>query len=226
MEIRRYAVITTRGERPDELAECFDAARHQTGYGEICRAVLVDNSDHGVKIGTHLNIPTVWDPHQPPNLSRLWNHGLNRVAKLAAQEGATQFDVAVLNDDAIIPPWFMDQLGSEMRLQMCVAAGYGPVDRITVHRQPGTTRLHERMPGWAFLLLGESGIRADEQFRWWCGDNDLDMQARERGGTLIHPDDRVKHYYPDMSTATRPELQAMTGPDMERFVAKWGWRPW
>lgn len=220
-DIRRYAVITTRGERPDELAECYAAVRPQTD-----ETVLVDNSDRGVKIGTHLGIPTVWDPHQPPNLSRLWNHGLNRVAALAAEAGATRWDVAVLNDDAILPPHWFRELGPEMRLQMCVAAGYGPVGRITVHRQPGRTFLEERMPGWAFLLAGETGIRADEQFHWWCGDNDIDMQARELGGTLIHPGDDVKHYFPDQSTATRPELQAMTGPDMARFVEKWGWRPW
>lgn len=226
MSIRQYAVITTRGERPAELTECFEAAHCQISPGRGCGVVVVDNSDQGVRIGTHLGIPTVWDPHQPPNLSKLWNLGLNRVAKLAADEGVERYDVAVLNDDAVIPPWWFEQLGSAMREHRCVAAGYGPVDRIVVHREPGTTRLHERMPGWAFLLRGEVGIRADERFRWWCGDNDIDMQSRRAEGTLIHPRDEVKHYYPDQSTATRPELQALTGPDMARFVDKWGWRPW
>jgi len=225
-DIRRYAVITTRGERPAELAECYAAAHAQTYRFGHPGVVVVDNSNHGIRIGTGIGVPMIWDPHQPPNLSRLWNHGLNRVAKLAAAEGLGQWDVAVLNDDAVIPPYWFEQLGHAMRSNACAAAGYGPVDRVTVHDSPGTTRLDERMPGWAFLLRGEAGIRADEQFRWWCGDNDIDMQARRLGGTLIYPGDHVKHYFPDQSTATRPELQAMTGPDMARFVEKWGWRPW
>lgn len=227
MSIPRFAVITTRGERPTELAECYNAAHAQVTYGPPgCHVVVVDNSDHGVRVGTGVGIPMVWDPHQPPNLSRLWNRGLNRVATMARDLGLQQWNVAVLNDDAVIDEDWFGTLSLAMRANDCVAAGFGPVGRQVIHRTPGQTALHERMPGWAFLLAGEYQLRADETLHWWCGDNDLDMQARQAGGTLIQPGDQVKHYYPDQSTATRPELQARTGVDMTIFVQKWGFRPW
>jgi len=230
--IPRYAVITTRGERDKELREAVAAARAQDAW-----VVVVDNSDRGIYLNRgiylddlkrldDLKVPltaVLHHPEQPPNLSRLWNVGLERTENSAR---SVIWDVAVLNDDAILPPDWFDRLSTPMRLGGCYAAGFGPVHEPVFHRVPGLTALHERMPGWAFLLRGEGRLRADESLRWWCGDNDLDMQARRLGGTLIMPRDEVRHLYPDQSTATRPELQARTGVDMQLFVEKWGFRPW
>src|SRR6185369_583717 len=222
--IPRYVVITTRGERDKELREAVAAAQAQDAW-----VVVVDNSDRGDYFDDHRHPLVVVEhhPEQPPNLSRLWNVGLGRVA-VANMSGTarTMYDVAVCNDDAILPPDWFDRLSTPMRLGGCYAAGFGPVLEPVFHREPGLTALHERMPGWAFLLRGEGNLRADERFAWWCGDNDLDMKARTLGGTLIMPRDEVRHLYPDQSTSTRPELQARTGVHMQLFVEKWGFRPW
>lgn len=221
----RYVVVPTRGNRPDELRRCLDAATGQADY-----VYVVDNSDdqrllhatdpfHGVTV--------LYGVGQPPNLSRLWNIGINAVGRHADACGFDTWDVAVLNDDAIISPGWFDGLSSHMRGYGCHAAGYGPVLVPTAHIAPGVTRLEARLPGYAFLLRGESELLADERLQWWCGDNDLDMQARQAGGTLILPDPgMVQHLYPDQSTAADGRLQHQTGIDMATFVEKWGFRPW
>jgi len=218
----RYAVIPTRGNRMDELRRCAEAIASQ-----VSGIVVIDNTDDGSVWDVGLNgfrwpdTHIIHDPEQPPNLSRLWNLGIDYCRQRA--DGVGQWEVAVLNDDVIVPPYWFAELGTQMRSASCAAAGYGP--RLAVHRTPGTTDLMDRLPGFAFILAGETGIRADEDLRWWCGDNDLDMQARAISGTLIWPGE-VVHLYPDLSTYFNPVLQAQTGLDMDRFVKKWGFRPW
>jgi hypothetical protein len=112
-----------------------------------------------------------------------------------------------------------------MRERGAAAGGFGPVSRPVLHTVPRPTALHERLPGFAFMLAGERGARIDEQFQWWCGDNDIDMQSRLLGGTLILPG-QVLHHFPDQSTYQNPALAARPAIDMALFVQKWGFRPW
>lgn len=215
----RYAVVPTRGDRVWTLRMCLDALRPQ-----IDRLVLVDNSDDGIAaqdlhdsgwIPPDYGYTLRKDPTQPPNLSRLWNYGIDQ---------ARDNWVAVVNDDAIVPPGWYEYLTQQMTANGALAAGYGQSPAL--HRNPGTTPLDQRLPGYAFVLDGAAGLRADEQFHWWCGDNDLDMQARKAGGTLVLAGDPVRHMFPDRSTLQNPVLQARTGEDMRLFVQKWGFRPW
>jgi hypothetical protein len=207
------------------LGRCIEAALGQADY-----VYLVDNSDdlrYLYATDPFVGVTVLPGRGQPPNLSRLWNLGLNAAYRHAFACDWETFDVAVLNDDAIIQPGWFEKLSAEMRGFGCHAAGFGPVLVPTVHLAPGMTRLEARMPGWAFLLRGETGLLADERLQWWCGDNDLDMQARVAGGTLILPGEQmVQHLYPDQSTAASGELMRQTGVDMATFVQKWGFRPW
>lgn len=223
--MKRHAVIPTRGNRPFTLYRCLEAIGKQ-----VDRVFLVDNSDWGFAndpaeqdtlagLCQPAGITCIHDPQQPPNLSALWNRGLE-----AAGEDSLMHWVAVLNDDAIVPANWFGHLSGQMESAGAVAGGYNGA--LTKHTKPGVTALHERMPGHAFMLDGRYELRADEQFQWWCGDNDLDMQARTAGGTLILPDDPVVHMFPDRSTAENPVLQARTSIDMKLFVEKWGFRPW
>lgn len=158
------------------------------------------------------------------NLSRWWNIGIDEAKYTARTSGADRWEVAVLNDDAIVPEDWFERVASRIR-QMKVAAGsMGAVPMPILHTHPAPTELYKRMQGFAFILAGELGIRADESLEWWCGDNDIDMQARLKGGTIIIPDTGVKHLFPDQSTVG--ELAERTGVDMQRFIDKWGWRPW
>lgn len=216
--MNRFAVIPTRGDRDLELRRCVAAIQDQ-----VDQVLVVDNSDQGVYFndGKHPQVWVGWDAEQPPNLSRLWNAGIDKARKLAA--GDSPF-IAVLNDDAIVPPGWFAEIEANMLEFGCYAGAFadGPP---TLHRVPGVTGLHQRMPGYAFIIRGS--LRADERLRWWCGDNDLDMQARAAGGTVLVPQSglgAVQHLYPDQTT--RGVLAEQTAADMATFVEKWGFRPW
>lgn len=226
----RFAVIATRG-RPDELQQCVAALAPQ-----VDRIVVVDNNDKptiwDLVSASRGQVIHRWDPTQPPNLSKLWNIGLNVVLERARGGDCTPdvktldpYDVAVVNDDAIVPAGWFEAVTSAMR-QAGAAAGCSTntVSRPALCTVPGTTPLSLRLTGYAFILRGETGLRFDEQFHWWCGDNDIDMQARQAGGTLLLPGYPVEHLHPDQST--RGVLAERTAVDMQLFVDKWGFRPW
>ena len=54
-------------------------------------------------------------------------------------------------------------------------------------KQAHDSDIHNRMCGWAFVVAGEKGQRADESIKWWWCDTDMDWQARINGGMVICP---------------------------------------
>lgn len=218
----RFAVIPTRGDRFDVLQQCAEAIRPQ-----VDRIILVDNSDRGrfFNDGYRPHVTVVHCDEQPPNLSRLWNLGIQAASDLAWKtQPASHWEVAVLNDDAIVSPRWFQELAEAMRSAGAAAASFCGDGGPWLHKTPGVTPLSQRLCGWAFILAGELGVRADERLRWWCGDNDLDMQSRRLGGTLVLPGDPVRHLFPNQSTTG--VLAEQTAVDMATFVEKWGFRPW
>lgn len=216
----RAAVIPTRGDRPQVLSRCLDAILPQ-----VHLAIVIDNGDAPTPPPANPQMHHIWEPEQPPNLSRLWNVGLRAADHWLARQQDQQHRAAytaVLNDDAIVPPYWYAELTAAMESASAVAGGYN--GDMVLHKRPGTTPLHQRMPGHAFLLRRTAEVYADERLRWWCGDNDIDMQSRVRGGTLILPGDPVAHLHPDQSTTG--VLAQQTALDMACFVAKWSFRPW
>jgi glycosyltransferase involved in cell wall biosynthesis len=221
----RYAVIPTYN-RPEVCLRAIAAA-----VGEADHVYVIDNGDDpddpnkAAPVSHSREWYVMRAPMRPPNISKLWNIGLEWAGWHAKGAGREQWDVAVLNDDAIIPPGWFDAVASQMRFRGAAAGSSGlPTGRYYLHSGAGTTALSHRMQGHAFVLRGEVGLRADETLQWWCGDNDLDMQARKAGGTVIIGGYPVEHLYPDQSTTG--ELAAQTAIDMQTFVDKWGWRPW
>ena len=222
----RVVVIPTYN-RPEVLVRCLEAAVPQADM-----VFVIDNSEDPARywVRDQDTWPKVYlarVPMRPPNLSRLWNLGIGAAERWARSQGYERWDVAVLNDDAIIPPDWFNAVSAAMRDLNCAAASTGlpgSPGQVLIHRTPGTTALYQRMQGHAFMLRGEANLRADKRLSWWCGDNDLDMQARERSGTVILAGWPVEHLHPDQSTTG--ELAAQTAVDMQTFVDKWGWRPW
>jgi hypothetical protein len=85
----------------------------------------------------------------------------------------------------------------------------------------------KRITGYCFVVNGSHGLRCDERFKWWYGDDDADWQARRyHNGTWEVDDVTVKHLYPSESTNARPELLAQADRDRETFIQKWGKAPW
>jgi GT2 family glycosyltransferase len=126
---------------------------------------------------------------QPPNLSWLWNEGIREARNWYGPDRSHEAWVAVLNDDAVVPPGWFAAVGTAMTITGAVAGCSGgtvrhgalggwhfttnPIDDVAV-----------RLQGWAFIL-GPGDLMADERLQWWFGDTDIDMRARASGGTVI-----------------------------------------
>ena len=91
--------------------------------------------------------------------------------------------------------------------------------------QAPPTSFHDGMTGWACMLRGELGIRWDEQFHWWYGDNDLDLRCRlEHGGVVAVPGAAPDHKHPSEQTVSSVELSRIANEDGARFNNKWAGR--
>jgi len=236
--IPRIAVVATHN-RPAELRRLLRAV------GPQCHAIVViDNASSravpGWEVHAEASAPSctlrvtevIRDDEQPPNLSRLWNVGLDWARKQAEEWSPDGlYDVAVLNDDAIPPPGWWDAVSGAMRGPLGAVAGSSdPFDQLN----PGEMRLWDRtapmsaatrLAGWAFLLRGEwEGARFDERLRWWYGDDEISLRAREAGG-LVHVGG-----FPVPNTGANAStvgvLAEQAGRDRAMFVAITGRQPW
>lgn len=223
-DIYRAAVIPTRN-RHDLLADCINSVVDQ-----VDRVVVLDNlSDPPIDTEPwHGKVRGVSAPLDPPNISTLWNVGLAVVDAAAHRHGATEWDIAVLNSDVVVPPGWVMSLSMAMRGSPAVLAypdQHGGAEQL-LHTKAEPIDLRQRITGFAFMLRGERGLRLDETLAWWYGDDDLDWRAREQGGALLVPGLPVEHRCPNGSMYDRPELQEQAGRDRETFARKWGRTPW
>lgn len=225
----RIAVVPTH-DRPEELARAIAALAPQ------CHLIIViDNAStppaNPLVPGSILHF--VRDPEQPPNLSRLWNVGLDEAARLAVAwdllDGSGTYDVAIVNDDAIPPPGWFDAVSTAMRERGAAAGSSAPFDDGTrrdavLHVDDQPPGVHNRLTGWAFVLRGEHGARFDERLRWWAQDDLMSLHARQSGG-LVHVCG-VPVVNTKANTSTVGALAEQAAKDMQTFVDITGVRPW
>jgi glycosyltransferase involved in cell wall biosynthesis len=226
--IPRIAVITAHN-RQELLLDCI-----QSLSAQVDRIIVIDNaSDPPIRVPRSAHRSTVLvvrDPEQPPNLSKLWNRGLE-LADYAAQAmlpRPTEWDIGIFGDDVLVPPDWWFRVGTAIRVHGCVAgATHGilpqPVDIIKREIDHDIT---SRMPGWAWMLRGESAMRLDENLRWWWGDTDLDWRCRQAGGVVIAAGEIAVNQRPNEYTVMKPELTRQAGLDRLTFSMKWGRVPW
>lgn len=220
-----WAVVSTK-DRPAELAGLLSDL-------DPDRTVIVDNGsvppvlDAAGSQRVAVKVLRILD--DPPNLSALWNAGLDEVAHRIGPD--QPYEVAVLNDDLRIPAGVLEGLAAALRATGAAIAfpdvhgllRPGQTDMLTT---AGPHNLFHRMTGFCFLLRGELGLRIDERFRWWYGDDDLEWRAALAGGVLRVGGLTVDHLYPNGSTAASPVLTARANADRHTFIAKWGHAPW
>lgn len=193
-----YVVVPSAGR--DCLAGCMMSLLPQAD-----RLFLVKN-------GPKYDVP-LYDPkvvaldrhHGPMNISWWWNAGIDR-AKLAAWPAA-EWNVLLVNDDIVAPPNLVQSLSDAMRSSKAALA---------CPQLPGRG---EWIMGWCFMLRGEAGLRADEQFRWWHGDDDLHQQALQAGGSVRVDGCVPLHLYPGGHDEAMVQV---TNADTVRFRFKWG----
>lgn len=162
-----------------------------------------------------------------PNISRWWNQGIKLVEQLMEHEGDPKdtWSIAILNDDAIVPPGWFDAVATKMR-DMRAAAGCSgsPYANAIFHTHVGPVPLHTRLQGYAFILAGEKRIRANEDLSWYFSDDFIDWTARSKGGMVMIPGYNVNHLYPNGQMT--PELQVANAESAAKFHAIWGVMPW
>lgn len=216
----RYALIITHN-RPELLKQCLDAITPQ-----VDRVVVMDNASDPPVNAQGVKGTVMYVPDQPPNLSNLWNRGLNWIEWDI--DRSNKFDVAMLCDDVTVPEGWFEAVTSCMR-GVGAAAGcthsWFPVSTLILKTNPDGD-IHNRMQGSAFVLAGDKGLRADESMHWWWCDTDLDWQARLAGGMVIAPGPVAHNIHPNDFTNSVPGLAEQAGLDGKVFKAKWSWRPW
>ena len=142
-------------------------------------------------------VNNIWDL-EPVNIHRWWNHGID----MARTSGADY--IAVLNDDLILRNNPINKIANRMYNTKSVL-GY-PVPNIGI--------------GYCWVLDIKSNIRADENFRWWYGDDDIRMQATILGEVIYVPVE-VNHLHPNQLTFDNKDLMELTKADEILFKTKW-----
>lgn len=240
LPIPRVAVVPTHN-RPDELYRLLNAIAPQ------CDAVfVVDNaSTPPVRLvgrwldalgredpaapGTYLSmrVHVIRDEEQPPNLSRLWNVGLDAARDYVRGGDYVGHDVAVFNDDADVPAGWWDVVSAGLRGHPTAAVActpaYSPIAEPVLKTRPDGD-LWGRMTPWAFVARGELGQRANERMRWWWFDTAWDFEARKLGGVLTVPGPIVANT--GANTSTFGALAEQAGRDRETFRQIYGSNPW
>ena len=226
-----HAVVVTHN-RPHDLRDCVAALAPQVHH-----VTVIDNASdppiaHGDVDGADY---LAHDGEQPPNLSRLWNRGIDVAHTVANGSRASRWDTLVVNDDFVAGRGFVNALQSPLRGTHAVLSSPYVFDgtsgqqrgRVDVYEAPGTLAgVGTRMAGFAWMIKGEAGLRLDESLRWWYGDDDLAQQACAAGGRLVVHGTTWEHRHPDEGTAGNPLLAEQAGRDRATFVAKWGFQPW
>lgn len=212
----RFAVIPTTGR------ECFyqaaQAIEDQVDY------ILVIKT-RGPELVDWPHMLAYLDTSEKRNISFWWNKGLDCAAFMAKELGAATWDVAVLNDDAIVDSTWFNDLSTTLRDTKVAIASMGDVPMRTLHSKGGPLPLGQRPQGFAWMMRGELGLRADEGFGWWAGDDDMWQQGIAAGGVMVVPGrGRVNHLYPNAQMTG--DLHEQSAKDMAYFVEKHGFRPW
>lgn len=218
--IPTYVVLSTHN-RPDELTLCLESCK------DADRVFCVDNASSPAVDAASLpeNVELIRDELQPPNLSYLWNVGLDKAEALARAEGHSQWNIAVINDDAVLTPDWISSISQALRDHPTAVLAYGDQAGMTVNpilqTEAKPTHSEFRIVGYAHMSKGEIGLRFDERLPWWYGDDDYDWHARLAGGSLLVPGVWVEHSDPNGHTSRNPALAAQSVIDRETFRSIW-----
>lgn len=227
-----FAVIPTYN-RPKELMALVNQLLYQGVRSD--HILVIDNSDQDVIAVPYATYK--FDSDRSPHIYAMWNAGLEwandkNSALIPVSDPwwpTNDHCVAVLNDDIIIPNNFVDRMTEVMRaFQPTIAFPNQHGHRVALfNKQPGGIDLSHRMAGYCFVVNGRSGIRLDEDFKWWYGDDDLDWRARsDYAGTYLVQDVTIQHLYPNQSTNSDSSRGIQARIDRETFVKKHGEAPW
>lgn len=226
----RYAIIPTNGR------ECVDQAIEAI-YPQVDRVLITWTGDWASR--RQLPRPddnkilyTIWrnrSNDHAPNISAWWNEGLESARTMSKHDfpGRETWDVAIVNDDAIVPEGWFDAVSTAMRTAEGAAGCSGArLGFNEVLMEPGPIAgWPNPLTGFAFILAGEKGLRANEDLHWYFSDNYIDWESRKLGGTVVIPGFHVTHLHANAQMGH--DLIARVAVDAQNFVDLYGgMRPW
>jgi Glycosyltransferases, probably involved in cell wall biogenesis len=216
-----YAIIPTNGR------DCFRDSLNAV-YDQVDHVYVVEGGPDAKLIDAGMDYERNFSIIREPelNISKWWNLGLSLISSKMQQNGVRRWNVVILNDDAIIPSGWVKAVAGRMRdMQVAAACSGNPNPIPAVHTTPGPVGLATRMQGYAFVLAGEKGVRANEQLKWYFSDDHVDWLSRQKGGMLCVPGMYVEHRFPNGQVT--PEIQEQIAQDAHAFSQYWnGMRPW
>jgi len=143
----------------------------------------------------------------PINIQRWWNAGIRTAESYGARY------VAVINDDVLMDEHTLPALLAAMIDTGATLASPGEARTIT----DPSPHLPMSINGACWVLDLSHGVRPDEGYHWWFGDNDLDWQARRCGGIVTVPV-TYTHLTPNALTEASRKLQMLTIQDAQRWA--------
>jgi glycosyltransferase involved in cell wall biosynthesis len=171
------------------------------------RVDLKDLEDvHGATAVSCTYVPT-----QPPNLAALWLEGLEQAMSVGGRY------VAFLCDDAPPPEGWYAAVVQAMK-ETGAAVGCSGGHRHWIKTEPDHDIIG-RLPGWAFVLDADSGVRPDTSMHWWWLDTSIDFDSRARGGMVKIAGYGVHNIHPNEFTGSRPWAAEVIGRDTLAFEA-------
>ena len=182
-------LVIPTADRHQYLSEIF----HNSGIDENKRVLV--RTCPGANIQDCVNIRFEGEL----NIQAWWNFGINYAMKRGARY------VAVLNDDVVLQPRTLQRMLSQMIIESSSLA----------------IPVKEGAAGWGhcWILDTSHGVMPDERFIWWCGDHDLEIQARKMGGVTYIPIE-VLNIHANQLTERSESFVNIVKKDMWRFRFK------
>lgn len=139
----------------------------------------------------------------PPNIHRWWNRGIDYAELYGA-------DIVIVVNDDIVCHEPLTKLAAAIRATGATLA------------QPATPA----MTGWCFALNLAHGIRPDDRYQWWFGDNDLWLRAKREGKGVVSVPVAIQHLpRPGGYAALTDWQEPLVAADRARFLAQYSAAP-
>ncbi len=143
------------------------------------------------------------------NIHRWWNAGLD----YAQARGARW--ACVINDDVLLSPETIPALVAAAERHGAALASIGG-DTLLLDPSPSRRSIE----GACWLLDLSTGLRPDESYRWWYGDDDLDWRARRDHGGVALTSAPFHHLHPNELTDANPALLSLTYADAQLWAER------
>lgn len=199
---RLFMTVPTAGKHPELLNELIGSC------GLPLDQIVIVETKSGIDLPS--GVVRIHD-FDSPNIQRWWNLGIE--ASIA--RGAST--VAVLNDDIRVNsdtlPRLLDQL---LKSRATIASPSRPGIANKRYTRP-LVPYSPRIWGCIWMLDTQSGLRPDQRYAWWYGDEDLDIRARKNFNGVVTVDVYYEHYFAGEGTSQNPFLQALAEKDAQTY---------